>query len=64
MFMVSTDTKRPSRQLTPQNRTKLLLAIFLLSVFLRLGLALYLGDDTNNWLGGTADTSRRWRFAL
>jgi hypothetical protein len=33
-------------------------AIFLilaLSVLLRIGVAIYLGNDTNNWLGGTAD---------
>lgn len=32
-----------------------LLPILLLSVVLRLGTAVYLGDDTTNWLGGTAD---------
>jgi hypothetical protein len=41
-----------------------LLLILLLSVLLRLGMAFYLGNDTRNWLGGTADQLPYDNFAL
>lgn len=39
----------------PGNISRWLFLILLVSVNLRLGMTLYLGDDTSNWLGGTAD---------
>lgn len=39
----------------PKSTRSWLLAILLLSVLLRVGVAVYLGDDLSDWRGGTAD---------
>ncbi|MBE2196968.1 MAG: hypothetical protein IAE79_00050 [Anaerolinea sp.] len=52
MAIMNQTTTHTNRRLRLSRR---LLPILLLSVVLRLGMALYLGDDTSNWLGGTAD---------
>jgi hypothetical protein len=49
---------------TPGNHFRWLLLILLLAVALRLGMALYLGNDTRNWLGGTADQVSYHNLAL